>query len=538
MKAALYARVSLDKQRGNFSIPTQLEAMRKYATDNGLSIAAEYIEDESGATLDRPALDQMRQAAAQKEFDVIICYDLDRLGRNLGHHILLEQELEKCGVTIRYVMGEYKDNPEGRLTKHIKAVIAEYEREKILERTKRGRIGRAKAGQVNIGYRRPYGYSYVGGNHTGRLDVVPDEAEIVRLIFRWYVEEGMSRYKIARKLSEMRVPTVCDQHRNGAAKEKTRAGFGEWCGRTISNILSNEAYAGVWYDNKYKYISKTQRRLRPQEEWIPVRVAPIIDRNLWEIAQVTRVKNRRKSKTSKRQYLLSGLLRCTSCGNGYVGQAMVGDAGRRTYVYYACRGNSLEYRNGRCRESRINATEAEQLIWAKVAEGLRDPQLITHQYATWRGKQPHRLEEATNRLTQVTVALDRLAKQRDRWLELYVDGEVDRKQLKAEQDKIRDRQNGLEQERRALENTIHQPEDIEASIVSFNEFCSSVSNRLDSLSFEEKQKILRLLNIQGTVNKGQIYLSGCVPCWGKQESMFDHKSSELDQLPQLCQPGA
>ena len=141
--------------------------MREYAGDDGLDVVAEYIEVESRAKLDRPALEQLRQAIAQGEFDVLICYDLGRLGSNPGHQILLEQEFAKHGITIRYVLGEYKDNPEGRLNKHIKAVIAEYEREKILERTIRGRMGRARAGQVNVGYRRPYGYVYRGEKHMG-----------------------------------------------------------------------------------------------------------------------------------------------------------------------------------------------------------------------------------------------------------------------------------------------------------------------------------------------------------------------------------
>jgi hypothetical protein len=217
---------------------------------------------------------------------------------------------------------------------------------------------------------------------------------------------------------------------------------------------------------------------------------------------------------------------------------MVGNAGHTSYFYYGCRGNTPEYKNGRCHERRISALEADQLVWAKITEGLREPQLLAQQYATWREGQPQRLEETSNRLTQVTVALDRLAKQRDRWLELYVDGEVDRKQLKEEQEKIRTRQHSLEQERKALEAILYTAQNAEARLKAFEEFCSTVSNRLDDLTFEEQQKILRLLNIQGRVSKDQIYLCGCLPTWEKQEEMFAYCPPEPDQLPQLCPPGA
>ena len=495
-------------------------------------MVTEYIDDESGIKLERPALDQLRQAVSQEEFDVVICYDLDRFGRNLGHQILLEQEFARHNVSIHYVLGEYKENPEGRLTKHIKAVIAEYEREKILERTRRGRIGRAKAGQVNVGYRRPYGYIYRGGKHTGQLEIVPEEARVVRDIYRWYVEDGLSLYKIAIRLSDLRIPTVCDQTgRTGADKEKTRAGYGQWCRASVANILKNEVYAGTWYDCKYKYISKTRRIAQPKEEWIPVPVTPIIPRELWETAQARLTNHRRYNRRAKRKYLLSGLLRCTSCGNRYVGQSMVGNAGRTTYYYYTCHGTCTEYKDKRCREPKINAVEADQLVWEKIAEGLREPQLLAQQYATWRKGHPQRVEEASIRLAQVKASLNQLGRQRDRWLELFVDGEVDRKQHKEKQDEIRVRQRGLEQERQALDTILCDAENIEPRLRAFEEFCSTVSHRLNDLTFEEKQKLLRLLDIQGTVREGQLFLSGCIPTWQKQEEMFAHRPFEPDQLP-------
>jgi len=130
----------------------------------------------------------------------------------------------------------------------------------------------------------------------------------------------------------------------------------------VSSIINNEVYAGTWYDNKYRWVSKTQRKPRPREEWVPVLVPPIITRELWEAAQVRLAQNRRQVRGSKRQYLLAGALRCADCGSAYTGHSTVGNAGRTTYSYYACRGNTPEYKNRRCRQLRVKATEAETLI--------------------------------------------------------------------------------------------------------------------------------------------------------------------------------
>lgn len=106
----------------------------------------------------------------------------------------------------------------------------------------------------------------------------------------------------------------------------------------------------------------------------------------------------------------------------------------------------------------------------------------------------------------------------------------------AKQEEIRTRQHSLEQEKRGLEAILYEAQNTEARLRAFNEFCSTVSHRLDDLTFDEKRKILRLLNIQGRVSKGQIYLSGCIPSWEKQEEMFAYQTFESGQLSQLHRP--
>lgn len=248
-RAVLYARVSGDDRgKEGRNLAGQLEMGREYARERGYAIAAELAEDDrgtSGAEIDLPQLNRVREMAKTGEFDVLVVRELDRLSRNLAKQLIVEQELKRTGVAIEYVLGEYPDTPEGRLNKHIRATIAEFEREKIAERMTRGRRQKVKAGYVLVHGRPPYGYRVdkVDGKHI--LTIHEPEARIVRLIFTWYTEGNgengpMGSVSITRKLNEMGIPSFADM-RNG--KER---GYGKWNRSSIYHMLRNETYCGLW----------------------------------------------------------------------------------------------------------------------------------------------------------------------------------------------------------------------------------------------------------------------------------------------------
>jgi site-specific DNA recombinase len=156
-----------------------MEACRKYAEEQGWAVAAEISDDGiSGATLDRPGLDRIRDMSRAGEIDAILVYELDRLSRKLVHQLIIEEELGQAGVSVFYVLGDYKDTDEGRLMKQIRASIAEYERAKIQERMRRGKRAKVKSGNVMTFGCDPYGYrlSKSQDGKTG-LTIVEDEAQ-------------------------------------------------------------------------------------------------------------------------------------------------------------------------------------------------------------------------------------------------------------------------------------------------------------------------------------------------------------------------
>jgi len=153
-RAVLYARVSGD-DRGNDgrNLTGQLDMCREYALKHDCCVVAELAEDDrgaSGASFELPQLSRVREMAHAGEFDVLIVREIDRLSRNLAKQLIVDEELKRAGVQIEYTLGEYPDTPEGRLNKHIRATIAEYEREKIVERMTRGRQLKIKNGSVIV----------------------------------------------------------------------------------------------------------------------------------------------------------------------------------------------------------------------------------------------------------------------------------------------------------------------------------------------------------------------------------------------------
>ena len=207
--AAIYARVSTDRQaEQGYSIETQIAACEKYAHDLGAASIIKFIDDGySGAYLERPRLDALRDALQAKIYDVVIVYTPDRLARRLSHQLLITEEIEKSGATLHFVNAEYKATPEGQLFYQMQGAFAEYEREKIRERTMRGMRGKLKSGKP-ISNHNVFGYGWDG--ETENYIINPAEAEIVRKIFDMYVSGIGGTDVIAGRHSLARLPRLQD----------------------------------------------------------------------------------------------------------------------------------------------------------------------------------------------------------------------------------------------------------------------------------------------------------------------------------------
>ncbi len=341
-RAVIYARVSTDEQaEKGYSLPSQIEACKKYAVDNGYEIIAEFSDDYSGREINRPGLNALRQLLGTDKVDALIVYSGDRLSRDLAHSIELRREFNLLEVELCKVLGgQVDDSPQGRFTENVYGAVSQLESEMIVERTQRGKNQRAKSGNMILQGYPPFGYKKIGRGHDGEYQIEPREARVVQDIFEWYTTGNgkntpMSLRAIANHMNNTGIPGP-----HNCAKS-----VDHWNPFTVRKILSNEIYAGRTYWGKTRMINKIRVYL-PRDRWISIDVPELamVDRETFEAAQKRAEKNKQHAKRNRKyDYLMVGYLRCGACGNTIVGHARTYDSGNKA-LYYRCGGQWQEFK--------------------------------------------------------------------------------------------------------------------------------------------------------------------------------------------------
>src|ERR1700694_4986208 len=234
--AAIYARVSSDKQREENTIASQTAALVAFARAQQFEVPKEWVfEDDgySGANLIRPGLERVRDLAAEGLIQAVLIYAPDRLSRRYAHQILLIEEFARAGVETLFVRAPRGSTPEDELLVQVQGMIAEYERAQILERSRRGKRHRARQGQVSVLSGAPFGYRYVRKNEQSAAyyEINEVEAPVVRWVYERYTIAGLSIGAITRLLNEQRIPT--------------RKQTGRWERSTVWAMLRNPTYKGA-----------------------------------------------------------------------------------------------------------------------------------------------------------------------------------------------------------------------------------------------------------------------------------------------------
>src|SRR6266498_796822 len=368
--AAIYARVSTDDQaeRG-YSLPSQIEACQKFASQKGFDVATVYQDDISGAKpiSIRPEGYELQRAIDSGQIKAVIVYCVDRLSRDIVDLLTTVRDWLRAGVEI-YALDVGQVTSELDIVLVIKGWQGSDERQKIRERTTRGRIAKAKAGKVTGQGAPPYGYTY----SDGELFIDESQAQVVGMIFDWYIngdERGqmMSLYTIAERLTSMGIPTPSTTR--GLYKSQ---GIGRgWRGEVIRQFLVSETYYGIW---RYgKNIGKGGKGGKRQiDEQITVNVPAIVSRETWELAQARRAYNSRIARRKmKSEYLLRGLIFC-GCGRGMAG----GGRHSEHSFYYRC---PRRYASGvaagseLCTEPLVKGGLIECVTWDYIMGLVKDP---------------------------------------------------------------------------------------------------------------------------------------------------------------------
>src|SRR5260370_22148315 len=193
---AIYARVSSEQQREENTIASQAASLIELAQGHDLEVTKEWVfEDEgySGATLERPGLERVRDLAAEGQIQVVLAYSPDRLSRKYAYQILLIEELARQGVETLFVRAPQGDSAEDQLLVQFQGMIAEYERPQILERSRRGKRHRAHSGEISVLTGSPYGYRSIRKTDApAAYTVYEAEAGVVRRIYEMYTLQRLS----------------------------------------------------------------------------------------------------------------------------------------------------------------------------------------------------------------------------------------------------------------------------------------------------------------------------------------------------------
>lgn len=508
-RAVLYARVSSEDQGKGYSLPTQIEACRRYADEQGYSIVEQYQDDCSGTLLSRPGLDAIRELAREGRIDLVVTYEIDRLSRRVVHQLLIEEELKKRKVAVEYVQARYEDNPEGQLQKVIRSTLAEYERAKIQERMQRGKMGRAKAGNVSLGDQAPYGYRYVSEPHKGWLEIDEEEAEVVRLIYRLYLfgdgdGRRMGTPAIAQWLSKKGVPTRRDTSPSRGGWQKARKLPGMWSQPSVHHILASETYCGVWHYNRSKQNGTSAER-RPKDEWIAVEVPAIVDRETWEAARERAAENTSHKRHTEKEFLLEGRLFCNRCGMSFNTLS----PGRYPHLhYYRCGGRekhtSPDWEERTCKWS-YRREVLDGIVWDYVAELLKHPDLVLEGIMRLAEGQAGQVTSLQERLGTIDEMMAELDKQRAKLVDLYLSSDVLTKDLLAEkQRELTHRRADFEKERRNIEAQLSTLNSSEQEMEEVRAICSAAAEGLDSFTFARKKATLELFDVKVTLLRGAV----------------------------------
>jgi len=490
-RAVLYARVSSDdRSKDGRNLASQLEMCRTYAQERDYRIIAELHEDDrgaSGASFELPQLGAILAMAERSEYNVLVVRELDRLSRNLAKQLIVEETLQRAGVSIEYVIGEYPDTPEGNLSKHIRATIAEFEREKIKERADRGRRNAVRSGKIILhGSPPPYGYSVSDDGRT--LVVCDSEAQIVRLIYQWYTEgdengKRLSTIGIADRLTGMQVPTWRDMHDGHLSKKRKRA---EWVQSTVAHIIKSAVYMGRWYYSK---------KGNPREKWVPLDVPPIVSVETWEMAQRQRVVNRQTSERNvTHEYLMRYRVRC-ECGYGRECQAKY-DSGK-VRLYYRCVTSVGDTVKGNCGLPSFRAEQVDGLVWGWLKEYFQDPADLRNKLEAYKAERDKMKKPALALMRANENLIADNQSQLDRLLDLYLSGTFDKDVLTDRKTRLEGTIAKLELERSELQERLGgMPAGNEMDEVVAFAYDIAAGLEAADKDFAKRRRIIEVLNVR------------------------------------------
>lgn len=527
---AIYGRVSTSNQEAEGTIETQLSAVKDFAQKNGYTIVQEYLDNGwSGDSIVRPALDQLRMDAKNKIWEAILIYDPDRLARRYSYQELIMDELREAGVEIIFVTISAPKNSEDKILHGVRGLFAEYERAKISERFRLGKVRKVKEGHV-LTTEAPYGFRYIRNNKEtkthGYYEINEEEARVVRMIFGWIANDGLTIRKIVVELQKLGI-------------KPRRSKRGVWSTSTLTTLLRHKAYIGrthwgssyaVVPENplkfqQYKKVKKTSRKMKPEEEWIAsnIVVPAIIDEALFnKVREQLKTNFNLCQRNKKNEYLLAGKIKCI-CGKTRAGEGPQ----KGKHLYYRCSDRISSFPLPHvCNERGINARIADKLVWGRIEDLMSSPELLQAQLNRWNKARENKVVSAVGDVKEIEKEILKLKNQEVRYNKGYGAGLFTIEQLKEYTFPIKEQIGSLEYQ---ISKARQQESQINASMMpdqnEIKSFAEESVKVLPELSFELKRAIITNVvdKVVGTQKKLEV--SGYMPI---TSSYVKHKTSYRD----------
>ena len=515
-QVGLYARVSSDQQNEARTIESQLADVRTRLAAEGITLPAEleFVDNGySGATLIRPALERLRDVAAAGGIDQLYVHCPDRLARNYAHQVLLLEEFLRAGMEVVFLNREVGQTPEDQLLLQVQGMIAEYERAKILERSRRGKRHGAQVGKVSVLGGAPYGYRYVTkqeGAGEASFEIVWEEARVVRQVFEWV---GRDRYT----LGEVR-------RRLEAAKERTRTGKTVWDRATICGMLKNPAYKGEAAFGKTATLplrprlrAQRGRPLQPKhayshhdlppEQWMSIPVPALVDAALFEAVQEQLQENRQRARIPQRgaKYLLQGLIVCACCGYAYYGKALSPSARKyheRSYAYYRCVGSDA-YRFGGvrlCWNKQLRTDLVDEAVWEEVCRLLSHPERLEQEYR----RRLVQEEQTPDELSSLEARMGRLRQGIVRLIDSYAEGLIDKGEFEPRIARMRERLKQIEEQAQQIKDEASLERELTLILGRLDEFAARIKTGLHEADWLTRREIIRALVKRVEIDQEQV----------------------------------
>ena len=523
--AAIYARVSSDRQKEEQTIASQRAALLEYAKAHGYTVPSQWIfQDEgySGSVLVRPSLERLRDLACEGSIEAILVHSPDRLSRKYAYQVLLMEEFARHGVEILFIHSPAASTPEEQLLVQLQGMIAEYERAQIAERTRRGKRHRAQSGLVNVLCGAPYGYRYIKKSETSTAfyEVIEEQASVVRQVYGLYTEEGQSIGAIVRWLNAQGIPT--------------RKGNSLWERTTVWAMLRNPAYQGMACFGKTEKAERQKvtrllrqrggfssrssaNKERPRKEWIAIPVPAIVSAETFALAEERLQQNKIfASRHTKVPTLLQGMLICQICGYVYY-RTSTRTSARKLY-YYRCLGSEgWRYPEGRvCTNQPVRQDYLDDLVWREVMKLLEDPGLIRNEMER-RIRELQESNPSKVRKEALVKTIARVQNGADRLLDAYQEGLLSLEQLRRRMPELKKRESALRAELQTMEASVVDRERCLRLVGNLKGFLSSLHRSAQTLDVKDRQRVLRLVVKEILVGPDTLTVKHSIPVSSRAE---------------------